>query len=1030
VELDAGPRQQAALLAALLVRADQPVSRSELMDLLWDDMPPASALNVIHKYVGALRRVLEPDLSARASGSFLHGRGDGYLFVSRGSGLDLVAFRELVEAARKAGAQERPGESLDRFVEALALWHGPAAEGTVLGLRGSAVFVAVNDEFLRACRGAADLAVRLRQPERVLPALRLAASMAPLDEDVQATLVTCLNSAGRRAEAFATLRAVRARLTDELGIDPGSALRGAQQQLLAETVTPTVTSENDRRSVVGSATPTDLIGRGAELIGLRHAIRSALAGGTGVVVLDGEPGVGKTALLKAMCGQAERWGALAVWGMGLEGEGTPSMWPWMRLVDAVLNAQPVEERAPWLAGVLGRFLRPPSDDEPSGAPQDAGACFRLFEQVVALVAQVAARQPIVIVVDDLQWADETSLQLFSHLSLRLPGGTLLVGALRDRAPRPDPELSKHLATTSRTPGYQRFHLDPMSQDEVKELVRRRIGTDPGTATVRSIYTRTAGNPFFVQELCRLLSDTGAIVTGAAAGSAVPSTVRDVVRARTADLGDADRVLLQIAALVGREAEVTLLAHAAGIDVATCLDQLDPLTALGVLEPAPGDPFSFRFPHDLVREAVAEDLPPRHLNELHLRIADALASVNADDESVAEPLAYHLWAAGPLADPVRTVTALTRAGNSAVRKSAFGAAERHLHSAIRIARTAGLAELELSAVALLADILWKQGSAFTSSYEFLTRAEKLARDLGQEHTAADFLYMLTIAASGHHYPHCEILMQKLIDHGRTSTDLTTRAHATYIQARAAYEKGDIAAALRHITEDDWRAFEDARWRQDPMGDLRVFVPLFRALLTGIQADVPAARALLTAFEIAAGDDPYAVSVWALWAVFTAEWIGDPAWGLKVTERWRKADPHHSFGNIDPPLRVARCWSRALTRHDPASAAADAAEAEHVMTTTMLDPPRFGVTRDYALLAEMFLAAGRPDQADAALDQADHLADLHDEPFAEPLRLLVRAKVMKARGEPADAVLAAVRKAKDISIARGAHVIGRRADELAS
>jgi ATP/maltotriose-dependent transcriptional regulator MalT len=126
-----------------------------------------------------------------------------------------------------------------------------------------------------------------------------------------------------------------------------------------------------------------------------------------------------------------------------------------------------------------------------------------------------------------------------------------------------------------------------------------------------------------------------------------------------------------------------------------------------------------------------------------------------------------------------------------------------------------------------------------------------------------------------------------------------------------------------------------------------------------------------------------------------------------------------------MRVSRCWSRALTGDDPAAAAA---EAEQVVVTTMLDPPRFGVTRDYALLAEMFVAAGMPHEASAALDHADRLADLHDEPFAESLRLLIRAKVLRARGEPVDVVLAAAAKAKTVSTALGAYIVARRADEL--
>jgi hypothetical protein len=182
------------------------------------------------------------------------------------------------------------------------------------------------------------------------------------------------------------------------------------------------------------------------------------------------------------------------------------------------------------------------------------------------------------------------------------------------------------------------------------------------------------------------------------------------------------------------------------------------------------------------------------------------------------------------------------------------------------------------------------------------------------------------------------------------------------------------------------------------------------------DVDAARELLNTVEDAVGDDPYAISVWAHWASHTAQWAGDPAWGLRITDRWRTVDPHHFFVNIDSYLRVSRCWARALTGDDPAGAAAEAEE----IIGTMLDPPMYGVTQYYAALAEMWLAAGMPNEADVALDRADR--------FAECLRLLLRAKVLHARGEPVGVVRAAVAKAETVSIERGAYIIARRAGEL--
>jgi len=1019
VELDPGPRQQALLLGLLLARVGEPISRTDVIELMWGDEAPPSAVNVIHKYVGALRRLLEPDLAPRASGSYIRRRGDGYLFEFDGSALDLIAFRRHADAARQAIGEQRDQSALDRFVDALALWHGAAGDGLDVGWLAAPAFVALNGQFFEACVVASGLAVQLRQPERVLPALQLASSMAPLDELVHSALISTLGAAGRRAEALAMLQAVRTRLADELGIDPGPELRAAQQQLLSNALSPGVPD----LPAVNAFNP-DLVGRVTELEELYHAVRSAFAGEPAVVVVDGEPGVGKTRLLKELTARAELAGAVAVWGGCLEGYGTPSLWPWVKVVGALLDAQPSDQRDKWRGSELRRLLEPASDEKVLLVPADSGTRFRLFEQFVGLVESAALRQPVLLVIDDLQWADIASLQLFGHLAVQLPKGAVMVGALRDRAPTPGAELSRQLAAASRVLGYRRIHLNSLGRSEVAELVRREIGVDPGADAVRGIYARTAGNPFFVRELSRLLVGRGAMAS--VHGPEVPSTVRDVVRSRTASLDDEARRLLQLAALVGRDASVALLAHATDTDVATCLDRLEPLAALGVIESTPGDPFTFRFPHDLVREAVAEIMPARQVTELHLRIADALEAVAAGEESVTERLAFHLSAAGPVADPSRTAIALIRAGDRAARKSAFEAAERNLQSAAHLARTAGSAELELAAVAPLVDVFWKQGRFFGSYTDLLVRAESLANGLGQDARAADFLYMRVVVAFTHHDPDTRLLMQQLIDYGETSADPTSRAYARYLQARYDYERGDTAAALRRMTENDWTALHNPPLRPNLMGDQQV--PQFQALLTAMHGDLSTAQKLLRAAEESAGDDPYAISFWTYSAAVTCEWVGDPTWGLAIAARWREADPHHVFVSIDPPMRVFQCWTRALTSDDVAVAAAAAVEAERIVVMTMLDPPRFGVTRDYALVAQMFIAADMPHEAGAALDHADRLAHLHDEPFAECLRLLMRANVLHASGAPVDVVLAAAASARSVSIERGTHVIARRAEEL--
>ncbi|MFB9207552.1 hypothetical protein ACFFV7_40650 [Nonomuraea spiralis] len=205
---------------------------------------------------------------------------------------------------------------------------------------------------------------------------------------------------------------------------------------------------------------------------------------------------------------------------------------------------------------------------------------------------------------------------------------MIIGALRDldgrfqvpigerelRAPTPGSGLSRVLAAAGRLPGHRRIRLGPLGLTDVTELIRRETGHDPGAEVARGIHARTAGNPFFVQELSRLLSDGGSLGDGGASVRAgVPATVRDVVRDRMSGLDDSAHGLLRIAAVIDRGVDLDLLARAIGVDAADCLERLEPLQALGLLETKPEDPSSWRLgagAPQVVGEAFGDGLAVR------------------------------------------------------------------------------------------------------------------------------------------------------------------------------------------------------------------------------------------------------------------------------------------------------------------------------------------------------------------------------------------------------------------------------------
>ena len=292
-ELDLGFPQQRALLALLLARAGRPVPTGEIVDVLWPDRPPASALNVVRRYVGSLRRLLEPGLPPRAPGRRVRRDADGYLLAAGENEVDLLRFRDRSRRAQRAVATGRPEVALRHFLGALAEWRGTVAAGIPSAVRGRAVFAEVEREIVRTSVMAADAALLCGRSEDTLPFLRRAVGLDALNESLHARLVMALAAAGRQAEALAALESVRLLLARELGVVPGDELSLAHTRVLRQDLRPADSGAgHGKRTVPPSQLPPDLplfVGREAELASLRTATDTA-------VLLTGMPGVGKTAL--------------------------------------------------------------------------------------------------------------------------------------------------------------------------------------------------------------------------------------------------------------------------------------------------------------------------------------------------------------------------------------------------------------------------------------------------------------------------------------------------------------------------------------------------------------------------------------------------------------------------------------------------------------------------------------------------------------------------------------------------------------
>ncbi|MEV4349847.1 BTAD domain-containing putative transcriptional regulator [Actinoplanes sp. NPDC049596] len=311
-ELPLGAKQQRLILALLLSRAGESVSLADLVEVVWGDRPPGSAVNVVHRYVGALRRLLEPELPRRAEGQWLTGSAGSYRMRVTADSLDLLAFRREVEKSRLSAESGQLEDALAQIGGALELWRDRCAAGLDAALSDHPWFVALENECTGVAREAARLALRLRQPAAVLPALRRSAARNPFDEGLQAQVMLLLAADGNQAEALTLYQTVTKSLDEQLGVGAGPEMRAALQSVLhsaggaaAPAVTepaarpePEVTAGAIAANRVPALLPSDhpyFTGRQEALDELAGRARRR-TGSLPLLGIDGIPGVGKTIL--------------------------------------------------------------------------------------------------------------------------------------------------------------------------------------------------------------------------------------------------------------------------------------------------------------------------------------------------------------------------------------------------------------------------------------------------------------------------------------------------------------------------------------------------------------------------------------------------------------------------------------------------------------------------------------------------------------------------------------------------------------
>lgn len=708
LETDIRGRQARLLFAYLVLHRSRPVRREELVNVLWPEEPPASPESTLRTLVSRLRKVLGEGI--------IVGRSELTLELPADATVDIESAAEGIERAERALERSHWEEARSAAQAALSVTDGgflPQVEAHWVEDERRRL-----EEFgLRAleCMAACGLGLGGAQLSATERAARRLIEVAPYRETGYRYVIEALAARGRVAEALQVFDGVRRLLQEELGVPPSAGLRSLHAWLLSDSGRAWRSERADPLAVrpasfnvTGAALaplalPSAFLARAGEFVGRDEDLKrlwgvyeQASSGTSQIALLRGEAGIGKTRLAAELALKAHAAGAAVLYGRCDEEPLLPHQ-PFVEALQHYVAGCPVPElRAQVSAsgGELRRLVpelaeRLPELAQPiSGDPE--GERYRLFEAVAALLRRVAESRPVVLVLDDLHWADKPTLLLLRHLARHARSTALLVvGTYRDTSVAPGHPLFETLDDIGREHRGQRVTLGALDMAAVEVLVSLHAG-EQAPDLVHSLLEETDGNPLFIVEMLRHLAESGAF-EGTRGGRAsglrladfgIPEGVKDVIGRRIARLGDSTRRVLTIASVSGRDFELAVLAGASELDPDELVGALEEATRAGLIEEVSGVVGRYTFTHSLIRETIYGGLSALRRALVHRRVAVSLeATYAADLDAYRAELAHHFRQAGSPSDLVKAIEHGARAGDSAVAQLAYEQAAVHYRQAV-------------------------------------------------------------------------------------------------------------------------------------------------------------------------------------------------------------------------------------------------------------------------------------------------------------------------------------------------------------
>jgi DNA-binding SARP family transcriptional activator len=804
-------RKAQALLAYLAVRGGRAHARATLTGLLWADAGERQARQSLRQTMVRLRRALGERPRA------LVAQGDTVTLTPAALEVDVTAFEQLV---RRGTA-----EALET---AVALYQGPLLDGVHVAASEFEEWLEserarLAELALEALRRLVDRHIKSGRVEAAIQAAARLLALDPLQEEVHRALMRLHARQGRRAAALRQYQSCVAVLQKELGVEPDASTRRLYLEILQRTASPAPGGRRPAATVAGRVAPltgeTPLVGRDGELTRLRQRLAAAWRGEGRVVLVAGEAGVGKSRLIAELTAAALERGTRLLVGHAHETEQILPFRPWvdaLRAGHALTVMRELAASSPRRAELARLFPRLAGDEAPPPITREGH--LRLFESLDAVLAALSRDQPLLVILEDLQWADEMSLRFLAFLARRLvERPMLLVASTRDEDLAETPPLVGVLGELAVLPHVDQVVLGALSPSATATLVRAlaRAGSSAARLadTVDRVWSLSEGNPLVIVETMRTLRE-GRLPD--AAGVELPRRVRELIAARLARLGPRAQELARVASAFTREFEFPVLQRAAGLSRRETAEAVEELVRRRVFD-AVGERFDFT--HARLRQAVYQGLLAPRRHTLHAAIGEAVEAVYAGRlDEMYDRLVHHFSHAD---EPGRALTYLVHLADKVARSYALEEAVRLLYDGLTATErlpAEAQSHPRLDIVFRLAHVLGMLGRP-TEARDLLLRHDGVVGRLGHPALSGAYHFWLAynygnLGDSASAIAHA----QRALEEAARGGDDVTMGRASFVLSRESYmlgrpregiAQGRQALALLERSDERWWLGETLR-----------------------------------------------------------------------------------------------------------------------------------------------------------------------------------------------------------------------------